>query len=73
MFQRRVQTQELQRLLDDFDQAHTNLLHRINALSNNLRTARLVGYSSRNIEHLIVIIKVFKLNIFFEEKQNINF
>ncbi|CAF5174197.1 unnamed protein product, partial [Rotaria magnacalcarata] len=33
LFQRRVQAQELERLLDDFGQAHTNLLHRINALS----------------------------------------
>ncbi|CAF1432108.1 unnamed protein product, partial [Rotaria sordida] len=63
LFQRRVQAQELERLLDDFGQAHTNLLNRINALSNNLRTARLVGYSSRDIEHIIAIIKTLNREI----------
>ena len=59
MIQRRIQTEELDRLLDDFAQSHTNLLVRINALSNNLRAARLLGYSSRDIEELVRVIQVF--------------
>jgi hypothetical protein len=49
----------LDRLVDEFTQAHTNLLLRITGLSNNLRSARLVGYSPRDIDDLMVIIKVF--------------
>ncbi len=58
LIQRRIQTQELDRLLDDFTQSHTSLLHRINSLTNNLRTARLLGYSARDIEDLMIIVKV---------------
>ncbi|CAM2712242.1 unnamed protein product [Rotaria socialis] len=63
LFQRRVQAQELERLLDDFGQAHTNLLHRINALSTNLRTARLIGYSTRDIEDIMSIVKTLNREI----------
>lgn len=59
LVQRRIQSQELDRLLDDFAQSHTSLLVRINALSNNLRAARLLGYSPRDIEDLVIVIKVF--------------
>jgi hypothetical protein len=61
--QRRVHAQELDRLVDDFTQAHTNLLQRITALTNNLRAARLLGYSPRDIEDLMVMMKVFKIKI----------
>jgi hypothetical protein len=53
----------LDRLVDDFAQAHTNLLQRINALSNNLRSARLLGYSSRDIDDLMAMMKVYKIKI----------
>ena len=58
MFQRRIQAQELERLLDDFTQAHTNLLDRIHSLTDNLRAARLTGYSPSDMEDLMGMMKV---------------
>ncbi|CAF4456379.1 unnamed protein product, partial [Adineta steineri] len=55
--QRRIQAQELDRLLEDFTQTHDNLLDRINAINNNFRSANLAGYSIRDIEDLMVVIK----------------
>ncbi len=63
--QRRTQTQELNQLVEDFTEAHTNLLLRINTLSTNVRSARLAGYTIHDIEDLMVIIKVCYLNISF--------
>jgi hypothetical protein len=63
--QRRTQTQELNQLVEDFTEAHTNLLLRINTLSTNVRSARLTGYTIHDIEDLMVIIKVCNLNISF--------
>ncbi len=56
-------------MIEDFAQSHTNLLVRINALTDNLRTARLLGYSPRDIEDLTNIIKVFTI----EKEQNIKY
>lgn len=56
--QRRTQTQELNQLVEDFTQAHQNLLSRIHVLSGNLRSSRLAGYSLHDIEDLTIIIKV---------------
>ncbi|CAF4079785.1 unnamed protein product, partial [Rotaria sp. Silwood2] len=55
--QRRTQTQELNQLVEDFTQAHNNLLLRINSLSANLRSARLSGYTIHDIEDLMIVIK----------------
>lgn len=52
----------MNQLVEDFTQAHAQLLQRINVLSNNVRSARLAGYSIRDIEDLMVIIKVCKYN-----------
>jgi hypothetical protein len=58
--QRRIQAQELSQSVQDFTQAHTNLLLRINVLSNNLRTARLAGHTIQDIEALMATVKVSK-------------
>jgi hypothetical protein len=63
--QRRTQTQELNQLVEDFTEAHTNLLLRIHTLSTNVRSARLAGYTIHDIEELMVIIKVCYLSISF--------
>ncbi|CAF5215804.1 unnamed protein product, partial [Rotaria magnacalcarata] len=58
LIQRRTQTQEINQLVEDFTQAHSNLLSRINILADNLRSSRLSGYSIHDIEDLMIIIKV---------------
>ncbi|CAF3804026.1 unnamed protein product [Adineta steineri] len=57
LIQRRAQTEEIDQLVEDFTQAQTHLLQRINVLSNELRSARLAGYAISDIESLMVIIK----------------
>ncbi|CAM4782634.1 unnamed protein product, partial [Rotaria magnacalcarata] len=57
LIQRRTQTQEINQLVEDFTQAHSNLLSRINILADNLRSSRLSGYSIHDIEDLMIIIK----------------
>lgn len=44
--------------MEDFTHAHADLLKRINTLSHNLRSARLTGYTIRDIEDLMAVIKV---------------
>ncbi|CAF1053347.1 unnamed protein product [Adineta ricciae] len=61
--QRRIQAQELDRLVADFNQTHTNLLQRINAIGNNHRSAHLAGYSIRDIEDLMVVIKTLQREV----------
>ncbi|CAF3725966.1 unnamed protein product [Adineta steineri] len=61
--QRRIQAQELDRLLEDFTQTHDNLLDRINAINNNFRSANLAGYSIRDIEDLMVVIKTLNREV----------
>ncbi|UJR08743.1 hypothetical protein I4U23_013000 [Adineta vaga] len=67
--QRRIQAQELDRLVGDFTQAHTNLLQRINSISNNHRSAHLAGYSIRDIEDLMIVIKTLHREVQGEDVQ----
>lgn len=57
--QRRRQAEEVDRLVDDFTQSHTDILFRIHALKQQLRVAYLGGYSPRYIEELLLTLKVF--------------